>query len=91
MSSPSFRPQVESLDGRCLPSGNPVMTIGDATPAALLGSTTEHNGSDRLGGLEFSAMRLQMSLDRLSKLHDTLSTILQRISRVQETIVGHLK
>ena len=55
MSSISFRPQVESLGGRCLPSGNPAMTIVDAAPAALLGTTTEHNGSDRLGGLEFSA------------------------------------
>ena len=29
----SFRPQVESLDGRCLPSGNPAISIGDVTLA----------------------------------------------------------
>jgi chitinase len=29
----SFRPQVESLDGRCLPSANPTITISDAALA----------------------------------------------------------
>jgi hypothetical protein len=29
----SFRPQVEPLDGRCLPSANPAITITDATVA----------------------------------------------------------
>jgi hypothetical protein len=27
----SFRPQVEALDGRCLPSGNPVISVGDTS------------------------------------------------------------
>jgi hypothetical protein len=30
MSAFSFRPQVEQLDGRCLPSANPAISIGDA-------------------------------------------------------------
>ena len=30
MNQLSFRPQVEPLDGRCLPSGNPAISIGDA-------------------------------------------------------------
>ena len=29
----SFRPQVESLDGRCLPSASPAISIGDVTLA----------------------------------------------------------
>lgn len=31
MSAFAFRPQVEQLDGRCLPSGNPAISIGDAS------------------------------------------------------------
>ena len=30
MSTFTFRPQVEQLDGRCLPSANPAISIGDA-------------------------------------------------------------
>ena len=30
MSAFTFRPQVEQLDGRCLPSANPAISIGDA-------------------------------------------------------------
>ena len=30
MSAFRFRPQVEQLDGRCLPSANPTISIGDA-------------------------------------------------------------
>jgi hypothetical protein len=30
MSRFSFRPQVEPLDGRCLPSGSPAISISDA-------------------------------------------------------------
>jgi hypothetical protein len=30
MSAFTFRPQVEQLDGRCLPSANPTISIGDA-------------------------------------------------------------
>ena len=33
MSPFSSRPQLESLDGRCLPSGNPAITIGDVSLA----------------------------------------------------------
>ena len=33
MSPFSFRPQVEQLDGRCLPSGNPTLSISDASVA----------------------------------------------------------
>ena len=29
MSTSTFRPQVEQLDGRCLPSANPAITISD--------------------------------------------------------------
>ena len=31
MSAFAFRPQVEQLDGRCLPSANPAISIGDAS------------------------------------------------------------
>src|SRR5262249_17525607 len=33
MSRHPFCPQVEALDGRCLPSGNPAVTIGDVSVA----------------------------------------------------------
>src|SRR5262249_18072465 len=34
MSRFSFRPQLESLDGRCVPSGNPALAIGDGVRVA---------------------------------------------------------
>src|SRR5205823_2732476 len=44
MSPFSFRPQVEQLGGRCLPSANPAVTIGGAalTAAAAHAASEQH-------------------------------------------------
>lgn len=40
---------------------------------------------------EMESLRLQMAMDRMSKMMTTLSNLLKKISDTQESIVGNLK
>jgi hypothetical protein len=59
MSRFSFRPQVEQLDGRCLPSANPAATIGAGAlvPAAVGSPPAAANG----GASEQPAVPIRLS------------------------------
>lgn len=92
------RLQVESLEDRI-----PLSDITfDAPPAfnglnvatAQLSLDVEKrirllDGLSELG--ETESLRLQMAMDRLSKLETTLSNVLARISNIGEQITQHIK
>lgn len=82
------RDLVSQLRGRVRPRIQPVATYGDL--AAL--QTQLKNALDSESELgETESLRLQMAMDRLSKLMSTLSNLEKKLSDTSQAVIGNLK
>jgi hypothetical protein len=83
-----LRTLASQLPGKARFAVPPIATMGDlaSVEAKLKGSL---DSMSEMGEME--SMRLQMAMDRRSKMLETLSNILKKISNTSDSIIANLK
>jgi len=87
------RKQYDSLKKLLTPSA--VINSGPASANAAEWNVLLNNTRDKLDRMnemgEMESLRLQLIMDRMSKMMSTLSNIMKKISKTQDEIIGNLK
>jgi hypothetical protein len=78
--------EVCGADEACLAS---IVRFGAVSATSLEAMKSKLDSLSEMGEME--SLRLQMAMDRLSKLMSTLSNILKKFSDTQQTITANLK